>query len=138
MRIHDEDFDQQLPTAADILSDLPTDLLIDQLLPSVPEVDQLSQLWVSLVHVSDILGRILRVHYLIREPDDPTSPQNAYLRLTKEESLAIHAAELERCRAQFSLSQGSNMTVRVQYYHLELFTEYVRPMREGTSLISPM
>ncbi|KAJ5214910.1 hypothetical protein N7468_010589 [Penicillium chermesinum] len=68
MRIHDEDHDVKLPVMSDILNEFHTvsPEAQRQFLP--PDLDKLADIWISLVKISDTLGRILRMHYRLKGP----------------------------------------------------------------------
>ncbi|KAJ5669034.1 hypothetical protein N7462_010104 [Penicillium macrosclerotiorum] len=110
MRIHDEDCDAIPPGVSDILLELReiSPEARQRFIPS--NEDQLAPMWVRLVGISSVLGRILRAHYRLNGPKP--SVENV------DELFAT------LCEYQSSRTPGSydiNDTVLLHEYHLELF-----------------
>lgn len=111
MRIHHEDCDISEPGADDVLGNLAAipDNTRRKFIP--PGSEALAGMWVSLVKISDSLGKILRIHYRVSGPR-PTF-----------EDVDVSAQELRKCRPQFFFEDDTSDSVLLHAYHVELFYE---------------
>jgi hypothetical protein len=114
MRIHDEDCDTPVPSIEDILNELKTlsTQARDRFIPS--DTERLAKMWVRLVNLSAILGKILRVHYRVDGPKPSTADIDKY------------SEELRNCTEEpdYWSNTVEHITL-IHAYHIELFYQCV-------------
>lgn len=112
MRINLEDCEVQMPEALDLTAEL------EQLAPDVANQYLLSSMsthaviWVKLIELSHILGRLLRAEYRGR----PSDHDNHYFRM--------HGAELDGCQLPSDPeTQGDNLWITLNRLQFEMLRE---------------
>lgn len=110
-RIHHEDCDIAAPIADDVLNNLVavTDKTRKRFIP--PDSAALADMWISLVRISDNLGKILRIHYSVKGPR------------SNIEDVDASAQELRSCKPQLDFEDNTSDSVLLNAYHIELFYE---------------
>lgn len=122
MRVHDEDCDVPMPSRADIADEINQCVAPDLRKKYIPSnVDALSEMWVSLVEVSVILGRIMRIHYRVKGPKPS---------ITDIEELATELFQLEESR---SYIMDDQIITLIHSYHLEIYHRCVHSQAKGTT-----
>lgn len=110
MRIHDEDYDAKLPVMSDVLDDFQNVSQEARRLFLPAELDQLAAIWISLVKISDTLGRILRTHYRLKGPKPTVEDIDALVN------------ELYECQPTVvSALHDTSDIVRVHDFHIQIF-----------------
>lgn len=111
MRIHDEDCDAPLPQTGDILHEFAdvSAAARDKFLPAPAQLEALAGMWIRLVEISALLGRILRAHYSVKGPRPSLQDIESY------------ELELQRCAAQSESEHPMDDHVLLNKYQLELF-----------------
>lgn len=107
MRIRNDSHDLSIPTRDDVLSEL-NEISTDIASRFIPKHSQrLTDMWLRMVQVSDVLGDVLQLHYRIKGPD-PTEEEvnemsrkidemrpNTDLNEQEDDALHIHGLQIE-------------------------------------------
>ncbi|CAK7199904.1 hypothetical protein SEUCBS139899_002591 [Sporothrix eucalyptigena] len=124
MRIHDEDCDVPLPVREDLEADFVEGLQLEEelggfhhLLPSRSQASALARMWLRMVTISALLGRIVRAHYRVQGPPP------------RREDIDNYERELQICASEdTSTDDGSDGTdnlpddhLLLHQYHVDLF-----------------
>lgn len=110
MRIHDEDCDAKLPTMNDILTEFQgiSPEAQSRFLPA--DLNRLAEMWIGLVKISDVLGRILRAHYRLKGPRPSVEDVDALV------------TELYACQpVAVSALHDTSDIVRLHDCHIQIF-----------------
>jgi hypothetical protein len=82
----------------------------DKFIPQNSET--LARMWVNLVEISHALGKILRIHYRVNDPNPTVGDVNNC------------AEELRHCKPAQRLHEDSDDLLRLHAFHVDLFYEY--------------
>jgi Fungal specific transcription factor domain len=111
LRIHHDDCDIPLPGFEDIINDIQATPAQTRAKFIPTESEVLAKMWINLVRISDSLGKILRIHYLVNGVKPSIGEIDASYK------------DLRACKPQEALTNNVSHHLLLHGYHVELFYE---------------